>query len=157
MKQTIKIKESELRQIISESVKKLLKESMTIDKNDVDVLCTFKCRGRKYSLVHEKFSEDDWGCGYWVVDECSEPVSCRFFDRNIRWAKLESPIEYVKSDNFDYGLFSDLVVVDEPSIYDDDEARFGKTSSAYNHELGVAQDRGAWAEDAGIYGWDLDS
>ena len=53
----------------------------------------------------------------------------------------------------EYGVidFGELVLMPK-SEYEERE----RSLSEYDHELGVPQDGGAYAEDAGIYGWDLD-
>ena len=93
---------------------------MKIDKENVKVLCTFRCKGNKYSLVQENEVEDSYlGRGFWVVNSSKESVGCRFFDLNLRSEGIKDPLDYVKSNNFNYGLFEDLVEVDnEPSVFE---------------------------------------
>ena len=110
-----------------------------------------------YSVLKET---DEYGMIYlWVVNQYFKVEDIAIDGNVLRYKKIEDLFDFIKSDDFNYGQFSSATKCDKDILqaHKEQEEKELKNKGHYDHQLGVPQDGGAWAEDAGILGWDLDS
>lgn len=98
--------------------------------------------------------DDSRNCKYFqVINAYGTPWGGWFTPRDLNHLNC-TPFEFAKTE-IEYGMFKNAVELKtKENLWKLPEPR--EYSGYYDHELGVPQDRGAWPEDAGIYGWDLD-